>query len=393
MRVLHLMEYNLTPTMTWLYNLQSHLTVDQSVYAKHYMHNNGYVNGINYVPNSSDMLEGASVPSIMNSFGTPRWRLKLAEWLVGTYSERISQVVRVQSVDLVHVHFANFAADIVDQLEKLNVPVVVSFYGLDYEYIPFRFPRYKPLYQRVFSCASIVIAEGDYGAKAIIRSGCLKEKVKVSKLGVVFGQIKKADRVKPSGQLKLVQVASFREKKGQNDALEALSIVSKECPNVHLTFAGPEDDGPVFLELKRRVALLGVEDKVTFVGGIESNMLYEFLSKFDVFIHPSRYASNRDCEGGAPIVILDAQATGMPVISTTHCDIPSEVVHNSTGLLTPEARPNELANSLRTFYKMDSKQYKSYRYQAREHVQIHYDIEVNIKHLENLYKLVLETRK
>ena len=37
-----------------------------------------------------------------------------------------------------------------------------------------------------------------------------------------------------------------------------------------------------------------------------------------------------DCEGGAPIVLLDAQATGLPIISTKHCDIPDEVSHKKS---------------------------------------------------------------
>ena len=60
------------------------------------------------------------------------------------------------------------------------------------------------------------------------------------------------------------------------------------------------------------------------------------MEGYHVFIQPSCYTATRDCEGGAPLVLLNAQATGMPVITTTHCDIPDEVIHNETGLLTAE---------------------------------------------------------
>ncbi len=62
---------------------------------------------------------------------------------------------------------------------------------------------------------------------------------------------------------------------------------------------------------------------------------------------PVATLKDMDCEGGAPVVLLDAQATGMPVISTTHCDIPDEVVHGETGLLSPEKDVGALAELIK----------------------------------------------
>ncbi len=83
--------------------------------------------------------------------------------------------------------------------------------------------------------------------------------------------------------------------------------------------------------------------KITFIDSINFEKLHEFMKNYQVFIHPSCYTDQRDCEGGAPIAILDAQATGMPVISTTHCDIPDEVIDKMVGYAERARREGMLA--------------------------------------------------
>ena len=113
------------------------------------------------------------------------------------------------------------------------------------------------------------------------------------------------------------------------------------------------------------------------------------MSNYHVFIHPSCYAANRDCEGGAPIVILDAEATGMPVIATTHCDIPEEVLHNVTGLLSAEKDVSALAESISTFYKMSNETYQQFSNAARKHVVEKFNIQVCANQLQAVYNKIV----
>ncbi|HKR03594.1 MAG TPA: glycosyltransferase, partial [Bacteroidia bacterium] len=90
-------------------------------------------------------------------------------------------------------------------------------------------------------------------------------------------------------------------------------------------------------------------------------------------------------EGGAPVVILDAEATGMPVISTTHCDIPSEVIHKQTGLLSPEKNAIALTESIVRFYRMTNETYKRFSEEARSHIEQNFDTVKNTASLRNIY--------
>ena len=117
--------------------------------------------------------------------------------------------------------------------------------------------------------------------------------------------------------------------------------------------------------------------------------LYEFLKDYHVFIHPSHYSDAKDCEGGAPVVLLDAQSTGLPVIATTHCDIPGSVVHNKSGLLTPERDVTSLSDSIVRFYHMGQEEYNTFAMAGRKHVEEEFDVKVSAKRLEKLYQCLV----
>ena len=70
-------------------------------------------------------------------------------------------------------------------------------------------------------------------------------------------------------------------------------------------------------------------------------------ARADVFLHPSVVDSAGASEGGAPTTILEAQALGMPVVSTLHCDIPNVTVPGESAVLVAERDPEALADALR----------------------------------------------
>ena len=91
-------------------------------------------------------------------------------------------------------------------------------------------------------------------------------------------------------------------------------------------------------------------------------------------------------------MLLDAQATGMPVIATTHCDIPDEVIHNETGLLTAERDVEGLVNSIRYFYELDNSQYRFFSVKARKHVAENFDCKQNAAQLKETYDKCVGTK-
>ena len=310
-------------------------------------------------------------------------------FLFGNLNSNLIDYGKKEKIQIVHAHFADMGWHFKEVAKQLKVPFVVSFYGWDYEKLPHVKPEYKSRFKKLFKVVDQFICEGSHGASILAAHGCPEEKITIVPLGIQPSQIRFIPRTKTPNQLRLVQIASFTEKKGHQYAIEAVASILKDCPNIELTFIGNDNELKRREKLEQQIIALGLTKQIHFSPAIDYAQLYTTLGIYDVFIHPSCYAIDRDCEGGAPVVLLDAQATGMPIIATTHCDIPDEVIHQKTGLLSPEKKVEELAQNIKRFYEMDHKEYQTFATNARAHVKKEYSITNNALLLKATYDKIL----
>ena len=287
-------------------------------------------------------------------------------------------------IDIVHSHFS-FVAWEYRALPRLRrLPHFVSFYGFDYEWLPRNQPEWRERYATLFREVDTVLCEGSHGVRTLERAGCPPHKLAVARLGVDTTTIQMAEGRRRGNGLRLVQIARLAGKKGHVDTLRAFAKALPECPGATLAIVGGNLGG-----MRERLELLaselGVRDRVTFVEAIDFSRLHEFLGGFDVFIHPSCHMPDGDCEGGAPVVLLDAQAVGLPVISTTHCDIPDLVPHGASGFLSAEHDVEGLAAGIRTLHAMSDDAFGDMRAAARRHVESEFDVRRCGERLRELY--------
>jgi len=285
---------------------------------------------------------------------------------------------------LIHAHFANIGYGFIPVARILGVPLLIAFYGYDYDYLPNSRPKWKRRYQKLFRHGTLFLTEGEYGRKRLIEKGALPDRVKVHHLGIDVDQVPFKVRSLSQGQvLRLVQVSAFGEKKGHRILIEAMEILKerKIIENISLTLIG---DGP----LKEKIIFLTqkyhLDKYIIFGDHIQYQNLHEELLRYHIFVHPSITTPEGDCEGGAPVVLLDAQATGMPVISTFHCDIPEEVLHAETGMLVPEGDFKALADAILLFLDNPALLEK-YGAAGREHVKENYSAQKQSQRLADLY--------
>jgi len=292
--------------------------------------------------------------------------------------------------DLIHAHFSIIGWEYQKLANALKLPLIISFYGFDYENLPHTQPIWKTRYLTLFKQATAFICEGHFGAQVLHQMGCPKEKIHIVKLGVDIKAIPFFLRSKTNNELKLLQIATFKEKKGHIYTVQAFAKALKVCPNMTLTLVGKDNGTGIKEQIMQVIEQHQIHHKVTLLDGIDFDHLHEFMRDFHVFIHPSCYSKQKDCEGGAPVVLLDAQATGMPVISTTHCDIPDEVNDGETGYLVPEKNVDALCDTIIKFYEMDTQTYRRFSENAREHVSNNYDAKKNSERLKAIYELILK---
>jgi colanic acid/amylovoran biosynthesis glycosyltransferase len=113
------------------------------------------------------------------------------------------------------------------------------------------------------------------------------------------------------------------------------------------------------------------------------------MQRGDIFLHPSIVDDDGVSEGGAPTTILEAQALGMPVVSTYHCDIPNVTLPGESALLVPERDSNALAEALRRLLDDPEKRQKMGQ-AGRRHMERFHDIEREAPLLEERYFALME---
>jgi colanic acid/amylovoran biosynthesis glycosyltransferase len=252
--------------------------------------------------------------------------------------------------DIVHSHFGTTAWFDAFIVRLTKAKHVVTFYGLDVNMIPTQEPKWKKRYKALFKSADLFLCEGPHMAMCINALGCPKEKIRVHHLGVEVDKIIFKPRTwNPKEPLRVLIASSLREKKGIPYALEALSRVKNKV-NLEITIIGDAVDQDSSREEKKRILQVmqthDMQPIVRMLGFQPYSVLFEEAYKHHIFISPSVCAADGDTEGGAPVTIIEMIATGMPVVSTTHCDIPEVIINNETGLLAEERNVEHLVSHL-----------------------------------------------
>ncbi|MFC2157981.1 glycosyltransferase, partial [Acidobacteriota bacterium] len=178
----------------------------------------------------------------------------------------------------------------------------------------------------------------------------------------------------------ILTIGRMVEKKGHRFALEALSILKKRGKDIQYWIIG---DGPLKANLENLVSNLGLEEEVSFLGKMNQNELLEIICRAHVLVLPSITTEQGDMEG-IPLVLMEAMATGLPVISTEHSGIPELVVNGRTGLLVPEKDVVSLAEKIEILID-DPREVMRMTEEARRLVESDYEIGGLNKRLDNMF--------
>jgi len=173
--------------------------------------------------------------------------------------------------------------------------------------------------------------------------GCPPEKLRINRTGIPLSEFPFVDREPPrDGKWRVVQACRLIPKKGIATSLRAFAIFKKDNPGAEFFIAGK---GPLQPELEMLAGGLGILRDVHFVGFLPQPKLLDLYGSSHLFLHPSEISPNQDQEG-VPNSVLEAMATGLPVVATRHGGIPEAVDHGRTGFLVAEEDHVGLANAM-----------------------------------------------
>jgi len=279
---------------------------------------------------------------------------------------------------LLHAHFASGGLTAIPLARSLGVPLLVTLHGSD---VTVKWASAASM-RRLGQEATLFLCVSQFIRERAIAAGLPKEKLRVHYIGVDLQQFQALPTDTTSAGV--LFVGRLVEKKGCTYLLRAMASVQQTYPDCLLTVIG---DGPLRSHLESQAKELGLACR--FLGAQPAAIVREHLRATHIFCAPSVTAENGDSEG-LGIVFAEAQAMGIPVVSSLHGGIPEVVAHGRTGLLVNERDHESLAAAI-TSLLGDTSLWEQFRHGARAHIEHSFDLAKQTAELETIYQDLMAT--
>jgi len=336
-----------------------------------------------------------NIYSLRDQHGMIRWFLELTlrRFGIAHQSPTLCRFVRKKRPTIIHSHFGTLGWYNLNMARVTSARHIVSFYGFDVTRVPLD-PTWRQRYQNLFTKVDRVLCEGPHMGRQIEKLGCPAEKISVFRLGVNLSKLPFRPRIRQSDEpFKILIAATFVEKKGLPYAIEAIHGLRSQRPGlaVQATIVGDASraTGSNILKktLHESITNLGMADIFRFTGFCNHSMLIELGDNHDIFLSPSVTAADGDTEGGAPVTIIEMAALGMPIVSTTHCDIPGILAPTNREMLVAE---RDSAALTRVLLKLadNPQDWAQLGRENREHIERHFDSRMQGRQLTKIYENV-----
>lgn len=292
---------------------------------------------------------------------------------------------------LIHAHFGVEGVYALPLATQLKIPLVTTFHGFDatlstaallcspawanYPLFRHRLARQGDL----FLCASSFIRD------RVLAMGFPEARTRTHYIGVDCQAIRPRDPCEETPTI--LHVARLVDVKGTKYLIRALGALAGRHANAQLVIIG---DGPLKRPLQGLAKSLGLEHRVQFLGALPHEQVLTWMRKAALLVSPSVRTSTGRVEG-LGMVLLEAAATGVPVIGSRLGGIPEGVIDCQTGFLVPERDADALAGRINDLLD-DSAIRLRMGAQARALIERQFDIRRQTETLEDLYDAVLSNR-
>jgi glycosyltransferase involved in cell wall biosynthesis len=252
----------------------------------------------------------------------------------------LADLVRRDPVTHLHAHFA-------------TAPALVAMFAHDLVGVPYSFTAHArdiyvdtppALLRAEMEAAQAVVTVSEYNRQYLLgRSPHVNGKVRCVECGLDLSEFRfRWPRAADPGPPIILAVARLVEKKGLGDLILAADMLRSQGHRFRVQIIG---DGPLRQALERRVAEHGLRDDVTLLGAQPHEIVRAAYDRAAVFVLPCVVAGDGDRDG-LPNVLLEAMASGLPVVSTAVVGIPDLIASERDGLVIPPNDAGALASAL-----------------------------------------------
>jgi colanic acid/amylovoran biosynthesis glycosyltransferase len=303
------------------------------------------VERVHYLPDEKELLEevrsaakkrkiGADVVGALDEWGRRTDFLRLYQAIY------IGLRLRKMGIDHVHAHFAGMAARTAFWINKFfSIPFSFTAHANDI----FSPRQFEIGLDRLVDAARVIVTETNYAAR-FLRERFSDRGDRVHRIynGLDLAEFGRADFSSRPPQI--IAVGRLIPKKGFGDLIRACAMLVERGKSFRSEIFG---EGPLKSGLNAQIDELRLQNNVVLTGAKPQTELRRRLAEANVFVLPSII----DPDGGMdnlPTVIMEAMATGLPVVSTNIGGIPEMVIEKETGFLVQSGDAAAMADAIQT---------------------------------------------
>jgi glycosyltransferase involved in cell wall biosynthesis len=290
-----------------------------------------------------------------------------------------------QPFDLIHGHFGPRLLHAAPWLLR-GTPVILSTYGYDVGRL-LRDPTWIARYRWAAERGATFVALARFMQSRLLDLGLPHNRVRRIELGIDLREHAFHPLPAPPHP-RFVFIGRFVEKKGAKMLIDAMQIVARDSPTATLDLIG---GGPNEPDLRQQVASLNLDRHVNFRGVMPFAKLFDHLRGCTALAQPSITAADGDAEG-APMVLMSAQAVGVPCITTRHSGNPETIPPQGKCFVVPERDPAAIADAMLGMVHLRPADRTSLQLAGRKWIEEHFNLDRTIDRYDALYRELLERR-
>jgi len=298
---------------------------------------------------------------------------------------RVAPFLNGDGYDILHCHFGprgNWGATLCEL--GLQAKLVTTYYGSD---IRLGLKRGGQYYQKLFSRGDCFISIADYARKNLIKFGLDENNIVHLPVGIDLNKFPfkwHEDRFNDNMPVRILTVAKKKKKKGLDFGIRAIHKLKMKHPGLKFSYS-IVGDGPLKGHVANLTRELKLEKIVHLLGALNQENVLELYANSHIFLLPS-------IAEVLPVCLMEAQASGLPVVATKVGSVNEVVIDGESGFLVDAGRASALTEKIEHLIR-NPHMWPKMGLNGRRHVAEHYDINKLNNKLVQIYSALIDRRQ
>lgn len=295
-------------------------------------------------------------------------------------------MIKHSPFDIIYCHFGE-NGKIGAILKEIGVEgkLVSTFYGKDITYKIKKFGG--QYYKRLFEYADLLLPVCEFYKNILLEIGVKSDKILVHRMGIHPERFKfRVRKFSTDSHIKILTVCRLVEKKGLEYSIQAYHQTLKKSNIVKMSY-DIVGDGPLQGNLGTIIKGLNLQDEVELKGAMDQKEISLKMNNSDIFILSCIEPNDGDLDA-IPLVLMEAMASGMPVISTRISGIPELIIDGQNGFLAVEKNADSITEKLASILE-NPHQLENIVRSARKQIETNFNVNKLNKRLEETFESLI----